>query len=49
MSGGQDTDGLEKDESLNVVDILNKRLIHRMGAVDMRVLEWIANNSARKI
>ena len=49
LSGGRDTEGLEKDESFNVVDVLNTRLMQRLGAVDLIVLNFIAHNNARKI
>ena len=49
LSGGRDTEGLEKDESFNVADVLNKRLVQRIGPVDPVVLNFIAHTNARKI
>ena len=48
-SAGRDTKSLEKGESFNVIDVLNRRLVQRMGQVDPNVLNFIAHNNARKI
>ena len=48
-SAGRDTKSLEKEESFNVIDVLNRRLVQRMGQVDPNVLNFIAHNNARKI